>query len=350
MNVGKLGAMPASPFFSLGPVTDHTGRPPAGGPTLIFAPCDPSKALLTQPALSLWRLKNKHRPAIVIAKQQVAAIYNAMPEINEVVMAPERINGPDGLLSFVSRLKNHSFIDSYLLCNRFRARALTSILTIDQRYPFKKISAANSMFGHRSEDYAALLLNLSSVAEVPINLPVPSLRADGKQQQKLLQQCGLQSELFGTAGQLSKLRSHSPIFVVQLANSPNAPRLYERILDICHKRWPCAKVAILKGNEINLHKNSKSSQTSETISDVTINSKLAIISLAAAVITDETLLVQLSDAFRTPVVYLETDIIQPIPRWPSHQGRFAQCSISGDAILRSLEKILRFDSKQQALS
>jgi ADP-heptose:LPS heptosyltransferase len=323
---------------------------PSIGPTLIIAPCDPSQALLTQPALSLWRLKNKHKSAVVVAKKQVAAIYSAMPEINEVVIAPEHFGGSDGFISFLSRLKKRAFEDSYLLCNRLSARAITAILTIDRRYPFKKISATNNLLGHRSEDYAALLLNLTSVAEVPISLPVPSLRADGEQQRKLLNKCDIAGELFGTAGQLSKLRSNHPIFVVQLANTPNAPALREQILDLCLKRWANAQVAILKNNAIELFAHIEGSHASRHISDLTLNSKLALISLAAVIVTDETLLVQLSDAFCTPVVCLETDSIQRTPRWPSHQGRFAQSSVSRDEILQSMEKVLRFDRQHQGLS
>jgi hypothetical protein len=323
---------------------------PLIGPTLIIAPCDASQALLTQPALGLWRLKNQNRKAIVVAKRQVAAVYSAMPEINEVIIAPEHLMGADGLLNFISRLKKHAFEESYLLCNRFTARVLTAALTINRRHQFKKISAANNIFGHRSEDYAALLLNLGSVAEVPINLPVPTLRADGEQQRRLLKQCGIEGELFGTAGQLSKLRSNHPIFVVQLANTPNVTGLREQILQLCLKRWSNAQVAILHGSEIELYIESECLHTSRKIIDFTANSKLALISLAAAVITDETILIQLSDAFCTPVVCLETDSIQRAPRWPSHQGRFAQSSVDRGEILQSMEKILRFDRQHQGLS
>jgi hypothetical protein len=323
---------------------------PLIGPTLIIAPCDASQALLTQPALGLWRLKNRNRKAIVVAKKQVAAVYSAMPEINEVIIAPEHLMGADGLLNFLSRLKKHAFEESYLLCNRFTARVLTTALTINRRHQFKKISAANNIFGHRSEDYAALLLNLGSVAEVPINLPVPSLRADGEQQKRLLTQCGIEGELFGTAGQLSKLRSNHPIFVVQLANTPKVNVLRALILQLCLKRWSRAQVAMINGNELEIFAGSEDSQTSRRISDFTANSKLALISLAAVVITDETVLIQMSDAFCTPVVCLETDSIQRAPRWPSHQGRFAQSSVARDEILQSMEKVLRFDRQHQGLS
>jgi hypothetical protein len=320
------------------------------GPTLIIAPCDASLALLTQPALSLWRLQNKKKTAIVIAKRQVAAIYSAMPEINEVILAPEHLAGADGLFNFVSRLKKHTFEDSYLLCNRLSARALTTALTINRRHPFKKISAASNIFGHRSEDFAALLLNLESVAEVPINLPVPALRADGEQQRQLLMQCGIEGELFGTAGQLSKLRSNLPIFVVQLASTTNVSVLRNQILDLCMKRWSNAQIAMLHGNEIELFSYSKDLLSSRKITDLTVSSKLALISLAAVVITDETLFVQLSDAFCVPVVCLETDSIQRAPMWPSHQGRFAQSSVARDEILHCMEKVLRFDRQHQGLS
>jgi hypothetical protein len=320
------------------------------GPTLIIAPCDASQALLTQPALGLWRLKNKNKTAIVVAKKQVAAIYGAMPEINEVIIAPEHLTGSDGLLNFLFRLKKRAFDDSYLLCNRFGARALTTALTINHRHPFKKISTASNIFGHRSEDYAALLLNLGSVAEVPINLPVPALRADGEQQRRLLEQCGIEFELFGASGQLSKLRSNFPIFIVQLANTPNVSVLRGQILDLCLKRWPKAFVMMLHGSEIELFNLSKGLQASRKIADITLNGKLALISLAAVAITDETLLVQLSDAFCTPVVCLETNSIQRAPRWPSHQGRFAQSSAARDEILQCLEKVLRFDRQHQGLS
>jgi hypothetical protein len=323
---------------------------PVSGPTLFIAPCDASQALLTQPALSLWRLRNRHKLAIAIAKKPVVAIYAAMPEVNEVILAPDQLTGQDGLFNLLSRLKKYSFEESFLLCNRFSARALTIALTIEHRHPFKKISTANNIFGHRSEDYAALLLNLNSAAEVPINLPVPALRADGEQQHKVLKQCGIEGELFGTAGQLSKLRCDFPIFVVQLASTPNATNLSEQILSLCLKRWTNAKVAIIKNKEIGLYSNSKGLQTIKQLSDLTFNSKLALISLAAAVITDETLLVQLSDAFTTPVVCLETDSTQRLPRWPSHQGRFAQSSVAQDEILQSMEKVLRFDRLHQSLS
>jgi hypothetical protein len=321
-----------------------------GGPTLIIAPCDASQALLTQPALSLWRLKNKKKTAMVVAKKQVAAIYSAMPEINEVIIAPERLFGADGLFNFLSRLKKHTFEDSYLLCNRFSARALTTALTINRRHPFKKISAANNIFGHRSEDYAALLLNLGSVAEVPINLPVPTLRADGLQQRRLLTHCGIEGELFGSAGQVSKLRSQVPIFVVQLANTASVSNLRTQILDLCLQRWSNAQIAMLNGNEIELFSGSKYSHLPRLTANLTVNDKLALISLAALVITDETFLVQLSDAFCTPVVCLETDSIRRAPRWPSHQGRFAQSSVAKDEILQCMEKVLRFDRQHQRLS
>ncbi len=331
-------------------------QPPPGatasliGPTLIIAPCDASRALLTQPALGLWRLKNKNKTAIVVANRQVAAIYGAMPEISEVIIAPEHLTGSDGLLNFLSRLKKRAFEDSYLLCNQFGARALTTALTINRRHPFKKISTASNIFGHRSEDYAALLLNLGSVAEVPINLPVPALRADGEQQRRLLEQCGIEVEFFGTAGQLSRLRSNFPIFVVQLTNTPNVSVLRGQILDLCLKRWPKALVMMLHSNEIELFNLGKGLQVSRKISDLTLNSKLALISLAAVAITDETLLIQLSDAFCTPVVCLETNSIQRAPRWPSHQGRFAQSSVAIDEILQCMEKVLRFDRQHQGLS
>jgi ADP-heptose:LPS heptosyltransferase len=342
INGGTLGSMLSSPSATSGPALN--------GRTLFIAPCNPSQALLTQPALSLWRLKNKHKVAIIVAKKQVAAIYSAMPEISEVMVVPEHMGGSGGLLNLLSRLKKQAFENSFLLCDRFSARAITSILTIDRRHGFKKISAANRLSGHRSEDYAALLLNLASVAELPINLPVPTLRIDGDAQRQLLKQCDIDSELFGIAGQPAKLRTPHPIFVVQLANSPDPAILRESILDLCLKRWPKCQVAILKGNEIELLRDSNGLHTYRQIANLTLKSKLALISLAAAVITDEPLLVQLSDAFRTPVVCVETDSIQRAPSWPSHQGRFAQSSVSRDAILKSVEKVLRFDRQHQPLS
>jgi heptosyltransferase II len=325
------------------------GQAPSGR-TLFVAPCHPSQALLTQPALSLWRLKNTHKTAVVVAKKRVAAIYSAMPEISEVMVVPERKAGSGELLNFLSRLKKQSFENSFLLCDRFSARAMTSVLSIERRYTFKENSLSNTFNGPRSEDYAALLLNLASIAELPISLPVPALRVDGQAQQQLLTQYGIEGELFGTAGQLAKLRTNRPIFVVQLMNKPNSTVLREEILNLCVKRWPNCQVAILQGNEIELLKDSNGLHTYNATADLTLSSKLALISLAAAVITDDTLLVQLSDAFNTPVVCLETDVIQEAPRWPSHQGRFAQSSVSREAILKSVEKVLRFDRQHQGLS
>jgi heptosyltransferase II len=320
-----------------------TTGPAPKGRSLFVAPCHPSQALLTQPALSLWRLKNGQKTAVVVAKKQVAAIYSAMPEISEVMVVPDRKAGSNELLHFLSRLKKQTFENSFLLCDRFSARAMTSVLSIERRHTLKENSVSNTFNGPRSEDYAALLLGLSSVAELPINLPVPALRVDGQLQLNLLTQCGIAGELFGAAGQLAKLRTNRPIFVVQLTNAPNLIGLRKEILNLCLERWPNCQVAILQSNELELVSDGNCSHTYKSIADLSLSSKLALISLAAAVITDDTLLVQLSDAFRTPVVFLETELIQKAPRWPSHQGRFAQSSVSREAILKSVEKVLRFD-------
>jgi hypothetical protein len=320
-----------------------TTGPAQKGRSLFVAPCHPSQALLTQPALSLWRLKNGQKTAVVVAKKQVAAIYSAMPEISEVMVVPDRKAGSNGLLHFLSRLKKQTFENSFLLCDRFSARAMTSVLSIERRHTFNENSLSNTSNGPRSEDYAALLLGLSSVAELPIHLPVPALRIDGQLQLNLLAQCGIAGEHFGMAGQLAKLRANRPIFVVQLTNTPNSTLLRKEILNLCLERWPNCQVAILQSNELELVSDGNCSHTYRSIADLSLSSKLALISLAAAVITDDTLLVQLSDAFRTPIVFLETDLIQKAPRWPSHQGRFAQSSVSREAILKSVEKVLRFD-------
>jgi ADP-heptose:LPS heptosyltransferase len=327
-----------------------TNGPTPNGRSLFVAPCHPSQALLTQPALSLWRLKNTHKTAVVVAKKHVAAIYNAMPEISEVIVVPERKAGSGELLNFLSRLKKQTFENSFLLCDRFSARALTSVLSIDRRQALKESTTSKTFHGPRSEDYAALLLGLASVAEVPISLPVPALRVDSYAQHQLLKLFGIESELFGTAGQLPTLRTNHPIFVVHLAGQENSTVLREEILGLCLKRWPKCQVAILQSNELEIVSDGNRLHTNNSIADLALSSKLALISLAAAVITDDTLLVQLSDAFRTPVVCLETELIQKAPRWPSHQGRFVQSSVSREAILKSVEKVLRFDRQHQHLS
>jgi hypothetical protein len=327
----------------------------ANSPALMIAPCDPSQALSTQPAISLWRLKNQGQPVVVVAKKQVAAIYHAMPEITEVVIAPQNIFGSDGVINFLTRLKKQRFKNSYLLCNRLGAQALTALLDIDRRYPFKKISTSPGLTSHRSADYAALLLNLTSVSEVPIRLPVPALRADGQSQRAFLRECGIESEQYGKAGTLSKLRPARPIFVIELTTHRQEPALINETLGLCFRRWPSAYVAILKDNSATLHCRSEEPehQACKTIA-LPIASKLALVSMAAAIITDSHQLVQFSDAFGSPVVRINhaaTDSVeQKVPLLPSHQGRFSLSSTKSEEILQNIEKVLRFDGQHQGLS
>jgi hypothetical protein len=324
-------------------------------PTLLIAPCDPSHALLLQPALSLWRLKNRQQPVVVVAKKTVAAIYSAMPEVAEVVIAPEQIFGRDGLLTFLERLQKRRFKSSYVLCNRLGARTLTTLLKIDNRHAFKSMAASSELVGRRSEDYAALMLHLNSIAELPIHLPVPSLRADGHSQRDLLKQWGIDAELYGTAGQIAKLRPSVPIFVIEMAQDMQRPMLLEEILDLFCRRWPNAYVAILNGNKVALHPNSaKPTQNPPNIIELTVTSKLALVSMAAGIVTDKPELIQISDAFCSPVVCLSdpaSDNSEPNQtRWPSHQGRYSISSVNSEEILQNMEKVLRFDRQYQHLS
>jgi ADP-heptose:LPS heptosyltransferase len=331
-----------------------TSAPSLHLPTLFIAPCDLSQALLTQPAFSLWRLKNREQPVIVVAKKTVAAIYSAMPEVAEVVIAPEQIFGQDGLLTFLERLRKRRFKSSYVLCNRLGAQTLTTLLKIDKRHAFQTIASSGELVGRRSEDYAALLLNLNSTAELPIHLPVPSLRADGHAQRAVLKQCGIDAELYGTAGQIAKLRPSVAIFVIDIARNQQRPML-EEILDLFCRRWPNACIAILQGNKVALHRSTAQlgRHPPNTIELTTAN-KLALVSMAAGIITDKPELIQICDAFCSPVVCLNNpanDDSKPRrTRWPSHQGRYSISSIDSEEILNSMEKVLRFDRQHQRLS
>jgi hypothetical protein len=319
-------------------------------PALIIAPCDPAQALLTQPALGLWRLKNKSRPVVVVAKKQVAAIYRSMREVNEVLITPESLLGTHGLLAWHGQLKKHRFQDSYVLCDKFSAKALTSTLNIANRHPYKKISANIHLLGHRSEDYAALLMNLNSAAEVPIHLPVPALRADGNWQRKFLHECGISSEVFGNGGELSKFRTSTPIFMVQLSADLDSAKARKKAVELCLKRWPAAQIGVVQANTLELYANGQAANKPKQTIEISMANRLALISLATAVITDDRLLLQICDAFRTPVVSLKPEPTQDlVPRWPSNQGRFAQSSSASDEILQSLEKVLRFDRQHRTV-
>jgi ADP-heptose:LPS heptosyltransferase len=332
-----------------------TNAPALHLPTLFIAPCDLSHALLTQPALSLWRLKNREQPVVVVAKKTVAAVYSAMPEVAEVVIAPEQIFGHDGLLTFLERLQKQRFKSSYLLCNRLGARTLTTLLKIDNRHAFKAMASGSELVGRRSEDYAALMLNLSSTAELPIHLPVPSLRADGHSQRALLKQCGIDAELYGTAGQIAKLRPSVAIFVIEIGRDPQWPTLLQEILDLFFQRWPNAYIAILDGCNVALHTSTTCSARSplNTI-ELTTTGKLALVSMAAGIITDKPELIQISDAFCSPVVCLNDPASEGSKpsntRWPSHQGRYSISAVNSEEILQNMEKVLRFDRQYQRLS
>jgi ADP-heptose:LPS heptosyltransferase len=273
--------------------------------SLLIAPCDPAAALLTQPALSLWRHTHPKEYLLVLASEKVAAIFALMPEVSEVMSLPQHLFTSTGLLSTLGRLKKRSFAHAFQLCSGRKARALLAYLSIETRHFLALKSSTQRFLGPRSEDYAAVLLGLPSPSEVPIHLPIPSLRPDNR---------WLRDE-------------QAPIFVISAtAAAPTFDDLTQR----CKDRWDNASVTFLKNT-----------------SPLKMSDRLALIAKATAVVTDDPFIVQLSDAFSTPVVCLDIDLAEIARPWPASRGRVARSGIDSGDILQSIEKVLRFDRQFQ---
>jgi ADP-heptose:LPS heptosyltransferase len=273
--------------------------------SLLIAPCDPSSALSTQPALSLWRHTHPHEHLVVLASEKVAAIFRLMPEVSEVISLPNHLLTNSGLLAALGRLKKRRFTHSFQLCFGRKAQALIAYLNIETRHLLALRSSSQRFLGPRPEDYAALLMGLPSPSELPIHLPVPTLRPDTR---------WLRDE-------------QAPMFVI--STSVAIPP-YEEISQRCRDRWENASVTILQSSE-----------------PLKMSDRLAMVANATAVVTDETFMVQLSDAFSTPVVCLDADQAELVRPWPASRGRVTRSGIGSNEILQGIEKILRFDRQTQ---
>jgi hypothetical protein len=273
--------------------------------SLLIAPCEPSSALSTQPALSLWRHTHPHEHLVVLASEKVAAIFRLMPEVSEVISLPNHLLTNSGLLAALGRLKKRRFSHSFQLCFGRKAQALVAYLTIDNRHLLCLKSSSQRFFGPRAEDYAALLMGLPSPSELPIHLPVPVLRPDNR---------WLRDEL-------------APNFVI--CTSVAIPP-YEELIQLCRERWENASVTILQSSE-----------------PLKMSDRLAMVANATAIVTDETFMVQLSDAFSTPVVCIDVDQAELVRPWPASRGRVTRSGIASSDILQGIEKILRFDRQFQ---
>jgi ADP-heptose:LPS heptosyltransferase len=306
-------------------------------PTLVIAPRDLSGALHSQPALTLRKSSHPHSPLVVIANHKVAALYSAMPEVAELIQAPTHLLTSSGLIAWANRLRQRDFKESFQLCRSRRAQALIASLNIENRHAYRPPEKNDGILGPSAEDFAALMLCLPSGAEIPINLPSPSLRPDAHWLRTSLAQWNIKTALSGTADRAPRLSAVNPLFLLQTSSIEDTG-LAESLM----RRWPGAVAVHIRDRRLQMG-------ASHPVS-ISLADHMALISVATAVITDDVFAIQLSDAFSTPVISVTKPAFDTPSHWFSRQGRFARSSENSREIIQNMEKILRFDRQHQSLS
>jgi hypothetical protein len=260
-----------------------------------------------------------------------------MPEVAELIQAPTHLLTASGLIAWANRLRQRDFKESFQLCRSRRAQALLASLNIENRHAFRSPEKDCGVLGPSAEDFAALLLCLPSGAEIPINLPAPSLRPDAHRVRATLSQWNIKTSLSGTADRSPRLSAVNPLFVFQ-TNSIEDTAIAESLT----KRWPPAQSVYIRNRKLQIG-------VADPVS-ISVADQMALISVATAVITDDVFAIQLSDAFSTPVISVATPAFDTPRPWLSRQGRFARSSENSREIIQNMEKILRFDRQHQSLS
>ncbi len=328
-------------------------------PTLLVAPADVRQVLALQPALQLWRLANASQHLTVLAPRKVTALFQAMPEVSEVIeLSPTQSMG--AFYGSIRRLKSRQFFQAYLFSSRLHARLLLTMLHIKHRQSDGLIQnriqqSKQSIFNKpiSSQDYAAALLGLSSTSEVPIHLPKPSLRPNLQLQREVLSGWGIPTVLHGVAGQVPRIKTDRPLFFVNEASDI----LVQELLSIFRTRWPEAILVAHNKQKIRLFEsNSEPQHVAKPFTAALADQAelLAFIAMATVVIADHGVMMHLADAFSTPIVSLisahESAAEVATHIWPSSQGRYIQAYSSAQDILQSMEKVLRFDRQPHRMS
>jgi ADP-heptose:LPS heptosyltransferase len=281
----------------------------------------------------------------VLAPVKVSPIFSLMPEISEVITIPNTLIDKSGVVGLISQLRKRQFSSAFQLTYSRRARAILALLHIEHRHPYRpELVKRNTLLGPSSDDFAAILLNLSSTSELPITLPNPALRADANWQRTTLAKWRIQTILTGTADQQPRLAAAQPLFLLgtdhqdRFTSEKHAPAsLYASLI----KRWPNARVMSINREKMTMN---------ESTYPIDLVDKMALISAATAVVSDNVFTLQLSDAFCTPAISLLPTSVDVPRHWTSRQGRFAAASAGIAEIVQNLEKILRFDRQYHLLS
>lgn len=310
--------------------------------TLVIAPIEPRAAIAVQPALSLWKHKQPFGSISVIANRRVAAIFSVMAEVSEVIPVPDGLLGTAGKIALLKQLRTRNFSHSFQLATGTRATALGAMLSIKQRHQpnasWLVETYANGDTVALSWQFAALMLGLpervKSPADLPIQLPAPTLRSDAIWQRQALERMGVTSEFAGEQA----LRPQNPLFVLY---GGTAALLSHAIGLSIKNRWPSASVVLICNPRTVVALGLPIPSADDPITRLgapSMSDSLALIASATALISADEFAIQASAAFLTPVVSIPDTGARPL-----HSGRARLSSLLPKDIVSNLERVLRFD-------
>jgi len=275
--------------------------------TLVISPNWIGDAVMAQPLLRRLNELHPDRPIDVLAPTWVAPVWQAMREVDTVLEAPFK-HGKLQLgerRAFARMLKARGYADSYVLPNTLKFALIPWLAGIPKRVGYKgemRYGLVNVMHHDdkaaprpMAQFYAALADEPVRRLPRPDKLPEPVMWVDGAQAQAALARLNLPAGpyvAFAPGAEFGPAKRWPSAYFAELAQTirANRPDVGILLMGSPKDRAVCEEITAVVPEAHNL---AGSTSLSEAI---------ALISRAAAVVTNDSGLMHIAAALRRPVV------------------------------------------------
>ncbi|WP_020654535.1 lipopolysaccharide heptosyltransferase II [Massilia niastensis] len=275
--------------------------------TLVISPNWIGDAVMAQPLLRKLKQHHPDRPIDVLAPTWVAPVWQAMREVDSVIEAPFK----HGALQlgerrrFAKMLKARGYADSYVLPNTLKFALIPWLAGIPKRVGYKgemRYGLVNVMHHDDKEAPRPMAQFYEAMADAPVRrlarperLPEPEMVVGEDKAQAAIDRLGLPPGIyvaFAPGAEFGPAKRWPSSYFAELAQTilANRPDAQILLLGSPKDRAVCDEITALVPQAHNL---AGSTSLSEAI---------ALISRAAAVVTNDSGLMHIGAALRRPVV------------------------------------------------
>lgn len=275
--------------------------------TLVISPNWIGDAVMAQPLLRRLRALHPDRPIDVLAPTWVAPVWRAMREVDTVIESPFK----HGSLQwkerkeFAKMLKERGYEDSYVLPNTLKFALIPWLASIPRRVGYKgemRYGLVNVMHHDEKDAPRPMAQFYAALADKPVRnlprpekLPEPEMIVDPKEADAAIARLGLPAGTyvaFAPGAEFGPAKRWPAPYFAELAKTirANRPDAQILLLGSPKDRAVCDEITAIVPEAHNL---AGSTSLSEAI---------ALISRAAAVVTNDSGLMHIGAALGRPVV------------------------------------------------